>query len=513
MEEKNAEIFKKQSKEKCIENFKKYILKSISESSLKTPNFKREDLIFFGIKGELSSIYLRPIVYKIFLDILPTDKSIQQWVSITFTQRSLYSQLKSNHFNAKDEKDNENEDMIKMDLLRTFPEIQDFNKSKVINILYDVLYIYLKESEINYKQGMNEIISILFISLYPYYYPSGKIISKIDIINAINSFNNGNGKKIFAKKNIKSLSNLKQENKNNNNGLDILFNFFHDENYIEIDLYFLFTNLMKKGFYKFYQDDLLRKKCNDLIKNKLKIIDNELYNHCININLSYEIFLEKWILSFFDRYTSIENCLSLLDIIISQEFQVKKNEQFNLQIEDNICLAMIIKYRKELLKKNDEEFLIFCLCYPKIENIQEIIKLSNYISLKLQNKESDNICNKRISLRINPKKPKYWMYSNNRVKTKSNIENQNSDKNQSFIESKSLKKKIIKKTDEKDKEEEQVNNKSLRFFGTRSSVNIKKSLNLKKKENDGFKILNFGSLLNPQFEDDTSQGLFDMYYF
>ena len=222
MEEKNEEFLKKQKKEKCLENFKKYILKSSSESNLKSLNLKnKEDLISFGIKGDLSSTYLRPIAYKIFLDLLPIEKSIQQWISMTFSQRMLYSQLKSKYFNKKKEKEEDNENIIKMDLSRTFPEIQGFNQTKIMNILYNVLYIYTKEHQFNYKQGMNELLSILFISLYPYYFPCSKNISKIEIINAVNSLNNGNGKKIFAKKNIISLNNLKKDSHSNSNGIDI----------------------------------------------------------------------------------------------------------------------------------------------------------------------------------------------------------------------------------------------------------------------------------------------------
>ena len=509
MEEKNEEILKKQDKELCLENFTKYILKTSSETNIKSLNSKnKEDLIS---KGELSSKYLRPIAYKIFLDLLPLEKSIQQWISITFTQKMLYSQFKTKNFNKKNEVEEENENIIKMDLSRTFPEIQDFNQSKIMNILYNVLYIYTKEYQFNYKQGMNEILSILFISLYPYYFPSKKNISKIEIINAINSLNNNYGSKIFPKQN---LNNLKHDNQRNSNGIKTLFNFFYDENNLETDLFFMFTNLMKKGFDKFYKDDSLQKKCNYLIKNKLKIIDFELYKHCIDINLAHEIFLEKWILSFFDRYTSINNCINILDIILAQEFKNEKSDKFNLEIIDDICLAMIVKYRNELLKKNDEEFLIFCLCYPKIQNIEEIINLAKLIGLKIQNKESEIINKQRLSVRINPKKPKYWIYSNNKVNKRNNITNENEETSHSFIGSKSLKTKIIKKINDKDKNEEKTLNISHKYTGTFSSINIKKSsLNLKKKENEGFKIPNFGSLLNPQFEDVKSEDLIDIYYF
>ena len=82
MEEKNEEILKKQDKELCLENFTKYILKTSSETNIKSLNSKnKEDLIS---KGELSSKYLRPIAYKIFLDLLPLDKIKEQHPFIEF---------------------------------------------------------------------------------------------------------------------------------------------------------------------------------------------------------------------------------------------------------------------------------------------------------------------------------------------------------------------------------------------------------------------------------------------
>ena len=191
MEELIADILEKASKEKCLENFKNFILKNISESNLKSIIFKNKDLLIsYGLKGELSSICIRPIIYKIFLDLLPIGKNLQQWISITFTHRAKYSQLKSKHFILIKEKGNKNykgkdeelEKMIQLDLSRTFPEIPIFNQKKIINILFNILYIYSKEFSVNYKQGMNELISILFISLYPFYFPCNKIIFMMKII-------------------------------------------------------------------------------------------------------------------------------------------------------------------------------------------------------------------------------------------------------------------------------------------------------------------------------------------
>ena len=520
MKEMNEDILEKAQREKCIENFKKYILKEASESNLKTLIFKNEEnLISNGLKGEFSSIYLRPIIYKIFLGLFPPEKSIQQWISITFNHRTLYSQLKSKHIKIikkennkiyNNEKEEELEKIIKLDLSRTFPEIQAFNQNKIINILYNVLYIYSKEYSINYKQGMNEIVSILFISLYPFYFPSNKLISKIEIINAINSFYNN--KKYYIKNNNENIANNKKSKNNDNKHFDILFNFFQDENSLESDLYFIFANLMEKGFNIFYKEDLLQKKCENIIKNKLNIIDFDLYKHCIDINLASEIFLEKWILCFFDRYTSLQNCVSLLDIIITQEYQNKKDYKFDLELIDNICLAMILKYKKELLLKNDEEFLIFCLCYPKNENFKELIKTADFIKLKIQNKDFDikNIkdnLSKRSSLIIKPKKPKYWIKSHQK-----NIKDYNNSyigksrtNSQNFMESKTSNNNIDKINFKKNIGNSSVNNLKKSYI----KKDILKITN--EKKNDGI-LHNLGMSIN-QFDDIKSEDLIDIYYF
>ena len=232
--------------------------------------------------------------------------------------------------------------------------------------------------------------------------------------------------------------------------------------------------------------------------------------------------MEKWILSFFDRYTSIQNCISILDIIISQEYKNKRNDKFYLDMIDNICLAMIINYKKELLLKNDEEFLIFCLCYPKIQNLQEIIKLSNYIKLKLPNKDSIFNFDKRISVRINPRKPKYLLKSSRNMKNKINIKNNNNlGSSISFIEKRNIIKPNIKDIkNNKDIEEEKTLN-NLKYSSNnlsvgnifKSSIKLKNKENENKKDEDSFPKLNLGNIFNPNFEDVKTEDLIDIYYF
>ena len=552
MIEKNNEEIKKYPLEKCIENFRKYILGNELNTSQKSYIYNnKKDLLSFGIKGNLSSIYIRPMIYKIFLNHLPIDKSLQQWISITATNRISYTQLKTKYFssyknnsklannlansNSKEdnkhniENDEEIKNIINLDLSRTFQEISLFKDQKIITILFNILYIYnMEHSNTNpYKQGMNEILSILFFSIYPCYFPCKTNLSKNDIINKIDTYNKKSKSDINKKStNLKKKINISESDKKI---VDILFYFFHDENYLEIDLYYLFTELMEKGFNIFYKDDYLQKRCDTILNNKLKIIDYELYKHCINIKVPYQIFLGKWIQSFYNQVTNIYNCIKILDIIISQEFlkndididiyYIKKNDINAFEYLDCICLSMIKKYREELLKKNNEEFLIFCVTYPEIKDLNEIIQSANNINLTIQtnkidihkiNENSDkkssfaNNSNKKLFLK-KPIKNKIV------IKTNTSIYNKY-DSNSKFYKDKKLKKNhtIVGNI-------EPINNNNI--TPSKSLLQSNKSTKLLEKKNSKLKerkysFLDKVSSLTHQFDEyKNNNDLIDTYYF
>ena len=577
MTESNKEEIKKYPIEKCNENFKKYILGNELNSSQKSYIYiNKQDLLSLGLKGDLSSIYLRPMTYKIFLNHLPIEKSLQQWISITFNNRMTYSQLKSKYFppqsNNKDnnnisnnsfikvnkiknnsnidniqninEKDEELKSLINLDLSRTFQEISLFKDAKILKILFNVLYIYSKEhSNTNpYKQGMNEIIAILLLSIYPCYFTCNKNISKIDIINAINSYNKKTIIVLHKKAKNELINNsykknfIQPMNNNNKKGIDILFNFFHDDNCLEVDLYYLFNNLMEKGFNIFYNDEIFQQKCDNIINNKLKIIDFELYQHCINIKVPFHIIFGKWIQSFFNQVTNINNCISILDIIISKEFlindinkeiyYIKKNELYEFEFLDCILLAMIKAYRNELLKKNDEEFLIFCLCYPEIKTLNEIIQSANMINLTLKNskiesKKINENLDKKTSL-IAPKKKLFYGKS---IKNKNNVSIQTNPCNTENNTSTNFKPKILIKNNTiiGNVNTEMKNNintnspTSKNMFNSEKINKSTKNLDIKKnnnlKENSKFSLFDKISSFSHQFDEYKSNDLIDAYYF
>uniref|UniRef100_A0A8C6ERF5 TBC1 domain family member 5 n=1 Tax=Marmota marmota marmota TaxID=9994 RepID=A0A8C6ERF5_MARMA len=141
-----------------------------------------------GINGQLRSSRFRSICWKLFLCVIPQDKS--QWISRVKELRAWYSNIKEVHITnprkvvgqqdlminnplSQDEgslwnkffQDKELRSMIEQDVRRTFPEMQFFQQENVRKILTDVLFCYARENEqLLYKQGMHELLApIVFI--------------------------------------------------------------------------------------------------------------------------------------------------------------------------------------------------------------------------------------------------------------------------------------------------------------------------------------------------------------
>ena len=356
---------------------------------------------------------LRPIAWKIFLGIIPEDnnKSIEEWIDIIDSQRKEYKKKIETIISIKSIKDyksidplliNENKqnddndkaviNLINLDLERTHQAIELFQKNQTKKMLYNILFIYSKENEdIPYGQGMNELISMLFICLYPYYFPY-----------------NDNKEKIEKDEIQKCLNDIEAH-------YEDIYYFFHNEDELESDLFFLFKSLMLKGIknlygkddipkddinYKLYElfPDIIKDSTNDerpthlnmrsymIVKEKIKIIDKKLYNHFKNININCNYFLHRWFRCIFSREFDINEVLFLWDKIFLYEFQNNKKYKYPLVYIDFICVSMIIRIRNQLIKKDEGDCFTILFHYPKGENIFDIIEIADQICKTLENK-------------------------------------------------------------------------------------------------------------------------------
>ena len=404
------------------------ITKSVLEESAET--FKNDILLNenriillkdLGIRNKFSTKKeLRPIAWKIFLETIPQERRdnniIKEWIDIIISQREEYKKKIEKYFSLKKlglndpllqnengEKDsllyNQEEksviNLINLDLERTHQSLELFRTTKTKNILSNVLFIYAKEywGDVPYGQGMNELVSMLYICMYPFY------------------FNNPESKKekITKEKIYKYLNDVEKYYKE-------LYLFFHDEDHIQSDLYYLFESLNKKSVNDLYQrldikntdpsynlyelfPDIIKDHSDEertnhlnlraysIFKEKLKLIDKKLFSHLKRTNVKCNYYMHRWLKCIFSREFEINDVLSLWDKIFFYEFDSRKKYKYSLIYIDFICVAMLINIRYELIKKDDEsDCYTIIFHYPKLENINDLLEISEKVAEIIEKK-------------------------------------------------------------------------------------------------------------------------------
>ena len=364
--------------------------------------YRVEDLKKMAIDAKLSKEKLRPIAWKIFLGVLPNTTSLKEWVEIISNQREEYKKKLKKYCKikkfvgdplggGKKKKKNEGpvedtdlKDLINKDLDRTHQEMELFLQNKIKNILANVLYIWSKENSIvSYRQGMNELLAIIFIAFYPFYFACTRKpkTTKEDIIEYLKDMN------LYK---------------------DVIYIFFHDEDEIQSDLFYTFEALMKKGMtnlfdphflqkddpgYKMYEifpqmwkDDsnenkptYVYRRSSLIIKEKLKSLDNELYSHFKKIDLNCEVFLQRYLRCIFCREFNLNDVYIIWDIIFYDNYVNRSKEKYDFIYMEYICIAMIFKIRDRLKDADQNECFSMLFKYPEIKDIMDIIKLAKKV--------------------------------------------------------------------------------------------------------------------------------------
>ena len=366
--------------------------------------YKIENIKKYAMEGQLNNELLRPIAWKIFLGVLPNTTSLKEWVEIIANQREEYKKKikkfckikkfigdplgggtkKKKASSDTSYEDNDLKSLINKDLDRTHQEIDLFLQNKIKNNLANVLYIWSKENQnISYRQGMNELLAILFLVFYPYYFPCTKKpkYTKNDIIEF-----------------LKDIELYKED----------IYIFFHDEEEIQSDLFYIFEALMKKGMSNLFSPQILQKddpgykmyeifpqmwkedtdedkptyvyrRGTLLIKEKLKSLDNDLYSHFKKIELNCGVFLQRWLRCIFSREFPLEDVYIIWDILLDNEYMNENTEKYSFIFMEYICIAMIFKLRDTLKDADQNECLSVLFKYPETKDIMEIIKLSRKV--------------------------------------------------------------------------------------------------------------------------------------
>jgi hypothetical protein len=250
---------------------------------------------------------------------------------------------------------------------------------------------------VSYRQGMNELLAIIFIVFYPFYFtcnrkPKNTKENIVDFLKDINLYK------------------------------DDLYIFFHDEDEIQSDLFYSFEALMKKGMTNLFDPHILQKdepgyklyeifpqmwkddsnennptyvyrRSSLLIKEKLKSLDNELYTHFKKIDLNCESFLQRYLRCIFCREFNLDDVYIIWDLIFYDNYMNRKNQKYDFIYMEYICIAMIFKIRDTLKDADQNECFSILFKYPETKDIMDIIKLAKKveqaISERLNGKNSN----------------------------------------------------------------------------------------------------------------------------
>ena len=390
---------KKYNKKNCVNEFVRDLIQGNG-----VENFRK-----YSLNGELDKYHIRGMAWKIFMEVLPETETLEQWVeSIDYLRKEFKKKsktiLKTQKFkgdplsgmamtNSDNSTwktyyaDNDTKKLINLDLDRTFQELEIFHQAKIKSSLADILFMWNKENlDVGYQQGMNDILAVTFLGLYPCYFKNTKKLGKDEILK-------------ISSEQISAIQNAED-----------IYDFFHDEDELYSDLFYCFTKLMKRGLkelfqtikgneklvdYKKYElfhnqleqdstDDMqnpLSIRCTLIIKEKLKSIDPDLYQHFKKIGLNCGIFLQRWLKCMFDREFELKDIFIIWDAIFATP---DAQNGYGLVFLDYIAISMILRIRKTLLDSDQNECFTTLFKYPTIENMAELVIFSNNLQIAVE---------------------------------------------------------------------------------------------------------------------------------
>ena len=383
--------------EECVKNFRILVLNNINDITR-----LKSDLITPGKLCHCDKVCIRGFCWKIFLNVLPINEkiSLKNWLEETLSQRKKVKKMIKNNtinklkgdplggINASEEKEknsgwndflvqSEMIKMIKYDVDRTMPTEKLFQEPFIRDIETKILTNFSKNhKKFPYKQGMNEILSLIIYAMFPYY---------------VKSPNNKYTNELFDKWIQNPIENAKD-----------IYCFFHDENEFESDIYSLFDNLMiKLGLAKFFEEEpkdnkvsaYFIRRIKNIIINKLSIQDKALYTHFKNQNLDYAMVFQRWLKCLFKREFPLPDTCLIWDYIFANE--AEKHSGMLVYI-DYIVLAMIINIKSSLLNEDSNGMFELFLHYPKVPQINNLLKQADQIENDLnlatveEKKNNDN---------------------------------------------------------------------------------------------------------------------------
>ncbi|XP_046683921.1 TBC1 domain family member 5 [Homalodisca vitripennis] len=317
-----------------------------------------------ALSGGLRGCRLRSVCWKLLLGIL-TGGNPQQWVQqikqIRNNYVDLFDKVKINPWLDMDTDldnplsqdaespwhqyfcDQELQNVIKMDVVRTFPGVEFFRDEKIQQAMVNILFCYARDHpSMCYRQGMHEILAPLLFVVHCDY---------------------------------QTYVNTVGVNKSSSDPMQTIL----DPTYVEEDTYAVFAKVMFaiQGSYQISNvepsntgyfptnstptspvSEVLNQL--DWIKEHLLApLDPELHQHLQQMDVTLALFGIRWLRLLFGREFPLQDLLVLWDAVFA--------EGNMFQLVNYIVVAMLMAIRHQLLTSDHTSCLTILMRYPSME--------------------------------------------------------------------------------------------------------------------------------------------------
>ncbi|KAL0961840.1 hypothetical protein UPYG_G00332360 [Umbra pygmaea] len=336
-----------------------------------------------GISGRLRSSRFRSVCWKLYLDVLPEDKS--QWMNKTKELRAQYEKIKETHITnprkaavqqdlvvnnplSQDEgslwnkffQDKDLRGMIKQDVMRTFPEMRYFQEEDVRTKLTDILFCYARENEqLLYKQGMHELLAPIVFVLHcdhqTFQHASETAHPSEEMRCVLNpAFHEHDAYAMFSQLMETAepwFSSFEREVRRGKDEMMTSLPFARPQD--------LGPSVAIVTKVNRIQDQLVRKH------------DVELHMHLNRLEIAPQIYGIRWVRLLFGREFPLQDLLVVWDALFA--------DSVTLDLVDYVFVAMLLYIRDALIASNFQTCLGLLMHYPSIGDIHALIHKSLFL--------------------------------------------------------------------------------------------------------------------------------------
>jgi hypothetical protein len=310
----------------------------------------------------------RSIAWRLFMKVLPPHETPTVWLEQTRAQRRRYQELLAEHYQinphaaSEDDdplsqnessvwhkyfKNSQLEEVIRTDVIRTYPEVEFFQSEEIRRQLIEPLFVYSSiNPRLSYRQGMHELLAPI---VYLFHRHAVQDPAPTDVAGQL-----------------------------------------CDAQFIVHDAFWLFNAIMEQAADFFLSHSasspavaagggpvgdgqaVVIQKCKYIQNTLLKKFDPQLEQYLTDLNVLPHLYGLRWVRILLGREFHLEDLLTIWDGLFAYDA--------SLSLLDYICVAMLIYIRGHILQHEYADVLKRLFKFPPVEHV--LIFIERAIELK-----------------------------------------------------------------------------------------------------------------------------------